>query len=117
MRWTPHMDECLHRLASEPGCENDEILVMQTKCARLLDDICSSSSCAFRSDGADGRDHERISTMLLVKALNSHLGEVRSHIRPPLLENRETRPPAMFEFRLTTFTKESSNSGCSSLRS
>ena len=90
MRWTPHMDDCLRSLASQPECENDEILVTQIQCARILDSICSSSPCAFRSDDvAGGRAHEGLSSMILVKALKSHLSEVQSHIRPELLEKSE----------------------------
>lgn len=92
MRWTPHMDECLRHLAGQPECENDEILVIQTKCARILDDVYSPSPWTFRSgsgEASGGGVHARLPSMLLGKALKGHLDEVRSHIRPPLFEKSE----------------------------
>ncbi|BCS04039.1 Zn(II)2Cys6 transcription factor domain-containing protein [Aspergillus luchuensis] len=31
LRWTPHMDECLHHLLEHPECLNDEILAQQAR--------------------------------------------------------------------------------------
>ncbi|GLB23587.1 hypothetical protein AtubIFM61612_004182 [Aspergillus tubingensis] len=31
LRWTPHMDECLHHLLAHPECLNDEILAQQAR--------------------------------------------------------------------------------------
>jgi hypothetical protein len=88
MRWTPHMEESLRHLSSEPQCDNDEILVIITKCSRILDDIFAASSCAL-SDGdcASPPEPESFPLTFPIKVLRGMLEEVQEQIRPRLLES------------------------------
>ena len=86
MRWTPHMTDCLRQLASQPECENDEVLVILTKCSSILDDTFSSSTWGYGDRQAYARLQDRPPSMLLIKALRGALDEVRNAIRPPILE-------------------------------
>ncbi|KAH8878736.1 hypothetical protein GQ53DRAFT_756489 [Thozetella sp. PMI_491] len=89
MRWTPHMDDYLRHLASEAQCGNDEILVIITKCSRILDDILAVSSSIFsEGDYAGQPQRETLPPSIPIKALRSMLQEVRQQIRPALLESR-----------------------------
>lgn len=88
MRWTTHMEECLRHLASEAQCDNDEVLVIITKCSRILDDIFAASSWALSdSDFASRPERETLPPTVPIKALRGMLEEVRQQIRPGLLEN------------------------------
>jgi hypothetical protein len=84
MRWTSHMEDCLTHLASNPACENDEVLVIQAKCTRILDTVCACSPNFFRSSGQTSGFPSMHA--LMAKALKGHVQEVQSHIRPLLLE-------------------------------
>ncbi len=92
MRWTPHMDECLRQLADQPECENDEILVLLTKCSKILDDIFGFSTCGFGDREAYSRVHNGLPSTIPIKVLRGILDEVRSHIRPQLLEKSKGLP-------------------------
>ncbi|KAH6663966.1 hypothetical protein F5X68DRAFT_251171 [Plectosphaerella plurivora] len=85
MQWTPHMENCLRHVEDFPACENDEVLVIQTKCARILDSICATSSSSFRGSGPVMFPSMHAP---MAKAFKGHLDEVQSRVRPQLLEKR-----------------------------
>lgn len=86
------MNDCLRHLATQPECENDEILVVLTKCLSILDDVFSSSTWGSGDRQAYTQLHDQSPPTLLIKALLRALDEVIYNIRPPLLEKSMALP-------------------------
>lgn len=88
------MDDCLHHLASQPDCEDDEVLVVLTKCSSILNDVFDSSTYGFGDHQAYTRRHDQPPSTLLIKALTGALDDVRHNIRQPLLEKCKALYPS-----------------------
>ena len=91
MGWTPYEEDHLRFLASNPECENDEVLIAQTRCARILNDVCSASPYGFWGLETSCRLRGNIASTILAKPLKEHLSEVQSQISPRIQEKRKTR--------------------------
>ncbi|RYP07563.1 hypothetical protein DL764_002418 [Monosporascus ibericus] len=86
MRWTPHMEESLQKLADEPDWFGDQLLVALVRVFKVLEEV---SHIRWSASDFDGRAAAtRPTPMHYVKALRANLEDIRRGLPPQLVENR-----------------------------
>ncbi|PWY70281.1 hypothetical protein BO70DRAFT_299324 [Aspergillus heteromorphus CBS 117.55] len=77
LRWTPHMDECLHVLSEHPECLNDEVLIHQVRLQLINEKIHLSDW-----HGGLAATHEPLKapTSLYLHAMESQLGAAQNKL-------------------------------------
>ncbi|OTA98461.1 hypothetical protein M426DRAFT_325964 [Hypoxylon sp. CI-4A] len=86
MRWTPHMEDSLQKIATNPECLNDEILVAMVKSYRIQEEV---AQITWRAAELTGHTiAPKAPPAIYLKALRSHLEAVRRDISPELSKNK-----------------------------
>ncbi|RYP22129.1 hypothetical protein DL765_001888 [Monosporascus sp. GIB2] len=86
MRWTPHMEESLQKLADEPEWVGDQVLVVLVRVFRILEEVSHVRWSA--SEVGDHAAATRSTPVYYVKALRANLEDIRRDLPPELMENR-----------------------------
>ncbi|RYP22616.1 hypothetical protein DL767_009012 [Monosporascus sp. MG133] len=86
MRWTPHMEESLQKLADEPDWVGDQVLVVLVRVSRVLEEVSHVRWSATEYGGHAAAT--RPTPMYYVKALRANLDNIRRDLPPELVENR-----------------------------
>ncbi|KAI5865361.1 hypothetical protein GGS23DRAFT_594894 [Durotheca rogersii] len=86
MRWTSHMEDSLEKLAADPKCPNDEVLVAMVRAQRIIEDVRQAT---WRTLDAPGQHAPpKPPPAFYSKALRVNLEGLRKSISPSLLENK-----------------------------
>ncbi|RYO76008.1 hypothetical protein DL763_010830 [Monosporascus cannonballus] len=86
MRWTPHMEESLQKLADEPDWVGDQVLVVLVRVFRILEELSHIRWSAF--EVGDHAAATRPTPVYYVKALRANLESIRRDLPTELVENR-----------------------------
>ncbi|KAI1743151.1 hypothetical protein F4680DRAFT_368734 [Xylaria scruposa] len=85
MRWTDHMGDCLQKVADNPECPEDSLLVTITQTHRLLDDV---AQVTWRSPQAEECGSQNQSSIRYVSSLRQSLQQIRNMLPESLLGNK-----------------------------
>ncbi|XXH00030.1 hypothetical protein Hte_006371 [Hypoxylon texense] len=86
MRWTAHMEDSLQKMATNPECLNDEILVLMVRVFRLQEDI---AQITWRSAEPYGNATSlKAPPLVYVGSLRTSLEAVKKQIPPMLADNK-----------------------------
>lgn len=86
MRWTPHMEDCLQKLAANPECLNDEILVTMVKTYRIQEDV---GQITWRTAEPYGNSTcLRAPPIVYVKGLRANVEAIKRDLPPLLRDNK-----------------------------
>ncbi|KAI1371345.1 hypothetical protein F4677DRAFT_435824 [Hypoxylon crocopeplum] len=86
MRWTTHMEDSLQKLAADPECLNDEILVTMVKTCRLQEDVAQITWRCL--DPIGNTTAFRAPPIVYAKALRASLETVRRDLPPSVADNK-----------------------------
>ncbi|GKZ30329.1 hypothetical protein AbraIFM66950_008751 [Aspergillus brasiliensis] len=87
LRWTPHMDECLHHLSEHPECLNDEILAQQVR-FQLINERINITTTAANTPGSyntgllSTQSPFRSPLSIYTHTINSQLQQTQSKLTP-----------------------------------
>ncbi|KAI0548849.1 hypothetical protein F4679DRAFT_548830 [Xylaria curta] len=85
MRWTDHMGDCLQKVADNPECPEDSLLVTMTQTHRLLEDV---AQVTWRSPQAEECGSQSQSSIKYVSSLRQSLQQIRNMLPESLLGNK-----------------------------
>ncbi|KAI0396822.1 hypothetical protein F5Y17DRAFT_60975 [Xylariaceae sp. FL0594] len=84
MRWTPHMEDSLKVLATNPECEGDQLLVSMVRIRRLMENVSQSQLAT----ALDGESHTRPTARIYAKFFRQCLQGIKDQIPECLKDNR-----------------------------
>ena len=93
MRWTPHMEECMQKLADEPQCPGDLVLVVLAKIYKVLEDYSQVQWANSEFGGRSGVTSAKTNPMHYLKSLRANLEDIKKNLTPELQENSMFGPP------------------------
>ncbi|KAI0470984.1 hypothetical protein GGR56DRAFT_124351 [Xylariaceae sp. FL0804] len=93
MRWTPHMEDSLHRLGAQPEHAGDDLLVLQVRTQRIIEDVASMT---WRTPPTPGEDTPKTPMAMCVRALRYNLRQVRDTSPQSLAGNSELSFPLTY---------------------
>jgi hypothetical protein len=96
LRWTSHMDECLHELTERKECDADAVLVALIRCQMIAEKVRSSP---WQDRGLSGKLAMTAEPSFYIKVLQTELDNVKRQISPDLGNNREPSFPAVHQLR------------------
>jgi hypothetical protein len=96
LRWTPHMDECLQRLAEKQECPTDEILVQQVRLQLIVEKVAQAP---WYDGEVENVEPIRAPPAFYLKALQSQLLEVKRKLPPESLRNGKLSFASRFHTR------------------
>lgn len=100
MRWTAHMEDSLQKMAANPECPNDEILVLMVRVFRIQEDV---SQVTWRSAEPYGNATSlKAPPLVYVRSLSTSLEEVKKKVPPELADNSEFLPILRFLINIST---------------
>ncbi|KAI1138510.1 hypothetical protein F5Y05DRAFT_384303 [Hypoxylon sp. FL0543] len=86
MRWTPHMEDSLQKLAANPECLNDEILVTIVKSYRIQEDV---GQITWRTAEPSGNSTSlKAPPIVYVKGLRANVEAMKRDLPLTLRENK-----------------------------
>ncbi|TRX88331.1 hypothetical protein FHL15_010769 [Xylaria flabelliformis] len=85
MRWTPHMRDCLQKVADNPECPEDSLLVTMTQTHRLLEDVAQAT---WQSPQAEECGMQNQHSINYVNSLRQSLQQIRNTLPQSLLGNK-----------------------------
>ncbi|KAI1756771.1 hypothetical protein F4782DRAFT_280383 [Xylaria castorea] len=85
MHWTHHMGDCLQKVADNPDCPGDSLLVTMTQTHRLLEDVAQAT---WRSPQAEECGLQNQSSINYVNSLRQNLQQIRNTLPESLLGNK-----------------------------
>ncbi|KAI1499760.1 hypothetical protein F5X99DRAFT_430360 [Biscogniauxia marginata] len=89
MRWTPHMEDSLRKLAMNPECPGDELLVTIVKAHRIIEDVAQVTWRSIDQDGMNGLSpSSRPPPMLYVKSLRQNLQVIKDDLPESLVGDK-----------------------------
>ncbi|KPM41743.1 hypothetical protein AK830_g4856 [Neonectria ditissima] len=89
MRWTSHMEDCLHHLYNKPETPGDELLVSIVQIQKVMDNVTALTCERLFESEAHGPP--KVPSLSHVKALHSTLQAVEKGFAPGMLENKVVR--------------------------
>ncbi|KAI1099117.1 hypothetical protein F4804DRAFT_322792 [Jackrogersella minutella] len=84
MRWTPHMEDSLQKLATAPECLNDEVLVAMARTYRIQEDIAQITWRATEPSGTSTNAPH----FVYAKPLRANLDSIKRDLPASLADNR-----------------------------
>lgn len=87
MRWTPHMEECMQKLADEPQWPGDLVLVVLAKVYKVLEDYSQIQWANSEFGGRAAATSAKTNPIHYLKSLRANLEEIKKSLTPELLEN------------------------------
>ncbi|KAI1411838.1 hypothetical protein F5Y13DRAFT_164459 [Hypoxylon sp. FL1857] len=86
MRWTPHMEDSLQKLAADPECLNDEILITMVKTYRIQEDV---GQITWRTAEPSGNSTSlKAPPIVYVKGLRANIEAIKRDLSPVLRDNK-----------------------------
>ncbi|KAI0183747.1 hypothetical protein EV127DRAFT_474880 [Xylaria flabelliformis] len=85
MRWTPHMRDCLQKVADNPECPEDSLLVTMTQTHRLLEDVAQAT---WQSPQAEECGTQNQYSINYVNSLRQSLQQIRNTLPESLIANK-----------------------------
>ncbi|GLA09832.1 hypothetical protein AnigIFM60653_000773 [Aspergillus niger] len=84
LRWTPHMDECLHHINEHPECLNDEILAQQVHFQLINERINTTATTTtdFYHTSLLSPSPFRPPVSIYTHAIDTHLQQTQSKLTP-----------------------------------
>ncbi|KAI0884169.1 uncharacterized protein GGS22DRAFT_19950 [Annulohypoxylon maeteangense] len=86
MRWTPHMEDSLQKLAASPETPNDELLVVMVRTYRIQEDIAQITWRA--ADHSGNSNSVKAPPFIYVKALRANLEAIKEELPASLKDNK-----------------------------
>ena len=86
MRWTPHMEECLHILSETHDCPADVVLVLQVRIQLLLH---RANQMGWSAGGIDSENNDSpmIPPAFFLKSVQSQLQQLKSGLSTEIQQN------------------------------
>ncbi|KAI1630822.1 hypothetical protein F4809DRAFT_635202 [Biscogniauxia mediterranea] len=90
MRWTPHMEDSLRKLAAKPECPGDELLVTIVRAHRIIEDVAQVTWRSMDQDSLSSSlpPSSRSPPMMYVRALRQNVQAIKDDLPESLAENR-----------------------------
>ncbi|KAI2602463.1 hypothetical protein GGR54DRAFT_645021 [Hypoxylon sp. NC1633] len=86
MRWTAHMEDSLQKLAANPECLNDEVLVTMVRTCRIQEDVAQVTWRSF--EPCSNSTSSRAPPFVYVKPLRANLEAIKRDLPPALADNK-----------------------------
>ncbi|KAI0598795.1 hypothetical protein F4775DRAFT_552976 [Biscogniauxia sp. FL1348] len=90
MRWTPHMEDSLRKLATNPECPGDELLVTIVRAHRIIEDVAQVTWRSIDQDNLSSSlpPSSRPPPMMYVRALRHNVQVIKNELPESIAENR-----------------------------